>query len=297
MKKILKYFTVIAITLIGAVSCDYEDTNFEKLTNDIDPNATFFAQFTDASKHLQTGIDANGDLVDIETTVAVVLLGTPRSEDTVINFAVDPSSTIDSDMYDLSATSITIPAGKTSGSIDLKTITEQMPAGDVLKLVLNLDAGDHNATAGTQLVYNLERIVFCLLELSDYVGTWTGTDSWGYKTEIVTTLVNGDLYMNGIGFGWFQDWWGEVIVSNTPVKVDINLVTGEFIIDRANQTVPYIESTWSGAPQPAYNILASGKITSTCDQIIDFNYSFDQDGWVFDGTSWGPAFKEIIQIK
>lgn len=295
MKNIIKRFAFIAVSTVLIVSCDWDTDNFEALSNSPDPAATYYVQFKDASKALQTGVDEDGNLVDIETTVLVGLLGLPQAQDLTINFTVDPATTIEDSMYELSSTSVTIPAGSTTGSVTLTTNTELMPVGEVLDFVLNVDAGANTATAGTKLIYTLERINFCLLELSDYVGTWTGVDAWDYTTEVTTSIdADGDMVMNGIGFGWFQDWWGEVIVTNVPVKVDINLITGEFSIDPAKQSVPYIESTWNGAPQPAYNITASGKITSTCDQILEFNYSFIQGGGEFDGTAWGPAFMESL---
>ncbi|OGS70523.1 MAG: hypothetical protein A3F91_10620 [Flavobacteria bacterium RIFCSPLOWO2_12_FULL_35_11] len=294
MKNILKHFILIAVTILGTVSCEYDETSFDLQSDAPDPNATYYIQFKNASKSLQTGVAEDGSLVDISTTVTVGLLGLPRTEATVVNFTIDPATTISPNMYQLSATSITIPAGETTGSISLVTNTELMPVAEVLKFILNVDAGENTATAGTRLEYKLERINFCLLTLSDYVGTWTGTDSWGYPTEVTTSLVGGKLMMNGIGFGWFQDWWGEVIVTNNPVEVDVNLITGDFVINDAKQTVPYLVSTYLGALQPAYKIKASGKITSTCEQIIEFTYSFDQGGY-FNGTAWGPAFKEVIK--
>lgn len=294
MKNILKIITLIVVTLLVTVSCNYDDSNWDALTMEPDANATYYIQFKNASKSLQTGVAADGSLVDIQTTVTAVLLGNPRTENTVVKFTIDPATTISPSMYQLSATSITIPAGSLSGSVTLKTNTILMPVAQVLKFILNVDAGGNTATAGTKLEYKLERINFCLLTLSDYVGTWTGKDSWGYPTEVTTTLVGGKLMMNGIGFGWFQDWWGEIIITNNPVEVDINLITGVFVIDDAKQTSPYLVSTYNGALQPAYKIKASGKITSTCEQIISFNYSFNQGGY-FDGAAWGPAFKEVIK--
>jgi hypothetical protein len=297
MKNILKIITLVVITLFVTASCQNDPTNWEQLTNKTDPNATYYLQFKEASKSLQTGVAADGSLVDIETTVTVALLGLPQSNDVVVNFTIDAGSTINASMYALSASSITIPAGATSGSVNLKTNTALMPTGQVLKLILNIDAGNNAATAGTKLEYDLERINFCLLTLADYVGTWKGTDSLGYPTEVTTAIDgDGDLVMNGIGFGWFQSYWDEVIITNTAVKVDINLITGAFVIDDSKQTSPYITSTYLGAAQPPYNMKASGKITSTCDRIIEFEYSFIQDGAAQDGVAWaGAKFKEIIQ--
>jgi hypothetical protein len=296
MKNILKIITLVIITLFVTASCQNDDSNWDLLTKKADPNATYYLQFKDASQSLQTGVAEDGSLVNIETKITVALLGLPQNNDVVVNFTVDAASTISTAMYELSASSITIPAGSTSASVNLKTNTELMPSGEVLKLILNIDAANNAATAGTKLEYELERITFCLLTLEDYVGSWKGTDSWGYSTEITTSIDNdGDLIMNGIGFGWFQDWWSEVIITNEPVKVDINLITGAFVIDESKQTAPYITSTYNGAIQPDYNMKASGKITSTCDRVIEFEYSFLQGGSEYNGTAWGPQFKEIIQ--
>tara|TARA_R110000796_G_scaffold67449_2_gene154668 strand:- start:97590 stop:98486 length:897 start_codon:yes stop_codon:yes gene_type:complete len=295
MKNIYKNYIALLLTILVAVSCDYDPTNFDALSDSPDPNATYYIQFKDASKSLQTGVNELGELVDIETTITVALLGLPQTQDISIDLAVDPSTNIDPSMYTLSSNSITIPAGSVSGSVNLITNTELMPVGEVLDFVLNVDAGENNATSGTTLNYKLERINFCLLELSDYVGSWTGVDSWGYNTQITTSIDDdGDLVMNGISFGWFQDWWGEVIVTNVPVKVDVNLITGAFSIDASKQVEPYLTSTYNGDPQPAYNITATGKITSTCDQILEFTYAFIQGGSPFNGTAWGPEFKEVI---
>ncbi len=296
MKNIFKYIALFLGAGLVLVSCDYDENNYDSLINEVDLNSTYYVQFKDNSKSLQTGVDESGNLVDIETKIVVALLGPVQSQDVVVNLGLDPSSTIDPSMYELSSNSVTIPAGKTSAFVTLKTNTELMPIAENLSLKLNIDAGEHNATAGTMLSYDLFRIQFCLLELSDYVGTWTGTDSWGYSTEVVTSLNDdGELMMSGIGFGWFQDWWGEVIVTNTPVKVDINLITGDIVIDAANQTVPYVTSTWNGDPQPAYQISGSGKITSTCEQVIELDYSWLQGGSEYTGSAWGPGFKEFIK--
>lgn len=294
MKNLLKIITLVLITLFVSTSCQDDETNWDELTKSSDVNAKYYVQFLDASKTLQSGVNTDGSLKDINTKIKVKLLGLPQSKDIVVNYSVDASSTISANMYELSSNSITIPAGKTVGEIDLKTNTLLMPAGQTLNLVLNIE-GAEKATAGTKLVYKLERINFCLKTLSDYVGTWTGKDSWDYNTQITTSInSDGKLVMNGIGFGWFQDWWGEIIVVNNPVIVDINLVTGEFKIDETKQTSSYLESTYNGAPQDPYKIKATGKITSTCDRKIEFEYSFIQGGSAFNGSAWGPKFKEVI---
>ena len=292
MKNIFKLFLAVSIATFFFVSCD-EEVAFDAITSAPDAGATYYMQFKNASKSLETAVNNDGDLVNIETDIAVALMGMPLSTDLVIPLKVDPSTTISSDMYTLSATSITIPAGQSSGSVILKSVVEKMPIAKHMQLVMTIDAGEHNAAMGTTLNYDMFRIDYCYTVLDELVGnSWKGNDAWDYPTEVVTTLEDGKLVINGIGFGWFQDWWGEVIVTNTPLVMDVNEVTGEFTI--AEQ--PYIESTWNGDPQPAYGLSGSGKIDA-CNKVITLDYVFHQGGGTFDGTAWGPKFKEVIQLQ
>jgi hypothetical protein len=134
------------------------------------------------------------------------------------------------------------------------------------------------------------------LNPSPYVGSWSGQGSWfdsdGYTSEVVTTIdANGDMWINGLTFGWFQDWWGEVIVTSTPVKVTFVGGEGDFVI--AEQ--PYIESTWNGAAQPAYSIKATGKL-SPCSQTMEIYPVLIQGGSDIDGSAWGDVFVENIKL-
>ena len=198
------------------------------MTKSPDPNASYYIQFIDASQSLETGVALDGSLIDIKTTIAVVLMGMPQSQDITVNLVVDPSSTITSDMYTLSGTSITIPAGKTSGSVDLSTIADKMPVGQTLKLVVNIDAGEHNSpnANGTQLNYSLMRIEFCPLVngAADLVGSWSGTDGQGDYTysSIITSIQNGtNIDASGMGVGFINDFWGEDVVAGGTCTITI----------------------------------------------------------------------------
>ena len=81
MKYIIKPFALLAVSALLLVSCDWDENEFEKLSNSPDPTATYYVQFKDASKALQTGVDEEGELVDIETAVTVGLLGLPQAQD------------------------------------------------------------------------------------------------------------------------------------------------------------------------------------------------------------------------
>lgn len=138
------------------------------------------------------------------------------------------------------------------------------------------------------------------LDLSVLVGTWSGPATWydyfGYTSEVVTTIdANGDIYVNGISFQWFQGWWGEVIVSNTPVKVTVtNFCTGAFIIEEQ----PYIVATYNGAPQPAYGLSGSGTLDfSGASPRMTVYPVFHQNGGTFSGPEFGGIpFAEYLTL-
>ncbi len=293
MKNIFKILFTIIISGAFFISCEEVETEFDALTKTPEAGAPYYLQFKTTSQTLETSVDETGELVDITKTITVALLGMPQSSDIVIPITVDPASTIESSMYDLSATSITIPAGKSSGSITLTAYAESMPLEETLNLGLSFDMGANNATASTSIDLELYRIKYCPVVLEELVGAWSGTDSWDNPTQVVTSIDgDGNFIINGIMFGWFTGWWGEVIITNTPLVVDVNLVTGEFTI--AEQ--PYLTSTWNGAPQPAYGLSGSGKI-DPCYKTMTIDYVFHQGGSVYDGTAWGEKFQEVISLN
>ena len=135
------------------------------------------------------------------------------------------------------------------------------------------------------------------VDYSPFVGTWSGNGSWfeifGYTSEVVTTLdADGGLWVNGVAFQWFEGWWGEVIISNTPVKVtSYDPCTGDFVI--AEQ--PYVVTTYLGDEQDPYGMSATGTISA--DGTTTIFATFHQGGGSFNGTSFGgPPFLETITL-
>jgi hypothetical protein len=259
MKNILKILFVFMATGALFFSCENEATNFDALVKAPDANASYYLQFIDAAQSLETGVTVDGDLIEIQTTIAVVLMGSPQAQDITVNLAVDPASTIASDMYTLTATSITIPAGQTSGSVDLTTIAAKMPVGQQLELIINMDAGEHNSPnpVGTKIDYMLKRIEFCPLVngVADLVGSWSGSDA-GY-TSIITTAVNGeDLDVSGMGVGFIEDFWAETPVAGGTFTMT---VYGNGIVDIPRQ---HLFTTLYGGANYDYDIKGSGKWTN-----------------------------------
>ncbi len=283
MKNIIRYVLIFVIGGLVLSSCEETLSNWDAMTNSYDKNnATYYIQFLNATASYETAIDPAGQPTNIETTVGVALLGAPQATDVTVNLVADPSSTLTSDMYTLSSSTITIPAGKTSGSVQMTAIADKMPEDETLKLVLNMDAGGAEASSANQLNYDMLRIKFCpLTDLNELVGAWTGFDSWNYPTEVITFLEGEKFMIDGLGVGWMTDWWGEIVITQTPVEVTMN-PDGTLVIEEQ----PYMTTTWNGDPQPAYSVEGTGK-WDNCKKTLIIDYVFIQGG--------GPLNYEFIE--
>lgn len=276
MKRIIRIVFIMFFGLAFLVSCDKE-TNFADLTNDWKPGGTeYYLQFIDAAQSFETGVTDQGGIIDITAPIAISLLGSPQSSDVIVNLTVNAASTtIEPQMYEMSASSITIPAGQTSGSFTLTAFAEEMPSDEWLDLVLVIDAGDKNAPLGDTLKYKLKRVAFCaLLDDSELAGDWTGSDSWDYPTQVVTWVDGGigDFMINGLNVGWMEDWWGEVITDQVPL-VMILYPNGTLEIEEQY----YISSTWLGVPADPYSLSATGK-WDNCKKEMFIDYVLHQGG-------------------
>lgn len=277
MKNIFKHLTYITLAGVLLVSCDWDPNSFEALSDSPDPNATYYVQFKDASKSLESGVSESGELVDIETTILIGMLGMPQSEAITVSLALDPASTIDESMYELSSTSITIPAGSAGGSVTLTTNTELMPVGETLNFIMNVDAGANTATAGTQLTYELLRIAFCPLEngAADLAGTYSATSDINGYTDAIAAAVDGDnLMISGLGENFIANFWAEAVTSSVPISAEI-AGNGGITIPRQ-----YIYTTeYDGAPYD-YEIAGTGKWTNCDDKptlVIDYDIYYPGD--------------------
>lgn len=279
--KILKYFVILFMGVAILSSC--EKLNEPKLITDSQVGFEF-SSTTVIIDYLATN--------DVTTTVKVMLIGAQQSTPITMDIAVDDTSdAIEGTHFDLGSTTVTIPANSSFGEFTIIGHPSGFTGGGQYKdIVLTVTAATGGAVIAPNFAtFTAEMQSICSFDLNNFVGTWTGTDSWGYDTEVVTTLVGGELYITGIGYGWFQDWWGEVIITSTPLLMTFDAPTATFTI--AEQ--PYLTSTWNGAAQPPYSLSASGTFDA-CSTSLTFNYAFNQAGWVFTGTDWGPAFKETI---
>lgn len=197
MKKIFKYIPFLAIGLT-LVSCDYDESNYDSLFNEVDQSATYYVQFNNAAKLFETSFDPNGAPVNVETTVVVKLLGLPRPDATTVNLTLDASSDITSGMYQLGTSSLVIPAGATSASTTLTIFTNMLPVGEMSSLILNLDAGANTATAGDVLTYNVFRTAPCIPIPGEYKIVMTDSYGDGWQTNSANGGAGIKLEVDGV---------------------------------------------------------------------------------------------------
>lgn len=279
-----KYISLLFVTLLAFTSCEEDLVVFDSETGQT------LAQFSQSSATLAT------PEAGASATVKVLVSTSTETERTIV-VEVDPSSTATADQYALS--NLVIPAGSFEGSFVISSNFNALPEQGSSNLVLNLkDVTNSNNIAIENGVLTVEFFRKCPIVLADFVGTWSGTGQWnsifGYTSEIETSLnTEGELMMNGIGFQWFQGWWGEVIVTNEAVKVDVDLETGVFVIEDQF----YITSTYNGAAQPSYNISATGTFLNPCEKTMEIFPIWNQEGSIYNGENFGgPLFVERVQL-
>lgn len=248
MKKNINKIGVLSLfsCLLLFISCDWDESNYDSLTKELDPNATYYIQFKDASQTLESGFDPSGEIIDIESTITVVLLGTPQAQDISVDLSLDPASTIEASMYEIGTTSLTIPAGETSASTTFKTVTENMVEKELVTFILNIDMGENNATAGTTLNYELTRLAPCrpvpgtyTIEMADSYGDGWQTDD-GNGGNGITIDLDGTII--------------EVGMCNPYVAVDYDCVEGDGATAVATFDIPegiqsakwYFPGDWYG---------------------------------------------------
>jgi len=257
MKKIL--LGIFVFLAAGALipSCDEIETGFDNFTSIPDQSASYYVQFINATKSYETGVAESGALVEVEKPVSVVVMGLPQAEPITVNLSVDPSSTMTPAMYTLSANSITIDAGKTSGSVTFKTKAASMPVGQTVKLVLTISAGDHNSPnpAAVKLTYSVKRIEFCPLAsgVASLAGTYGGSDADYTVSNIIATVSTTKLMVENIGEEFIADFWGEPVVAGGSFLMT---VTGNGLIDIPRQ---FIYTTVYKGVNYDYEIKGSGK--------------------------------------
>ena len=289
---IIKYILIFVIgSLVLSSSCENIESNYDLMTKDYDKNGTtFYIQYLNASQYFETAIDEAGLPEDIVTTVGVKLLGPPQSSDISVQLILDGSSTIPSDAYELSSSSIVIPAGGTSGTVSLTVLADKMTEDETVTLVMNMDAGGAEAASASQLNYDLKRIKFCPLnDLNTMAGNWSGVDDWGNEEKMTTSVDGENLMMIDLGKVWLNDVWGEPTSAMNPVVVTMN-PNGTLVIEEQ----AYCSTTYEGLPYE-YAIVGEGS-WDNCKHTMHIEYDMHNttDGYYLSDYGYAPIIIDLI---
>ena len=246
-----------------------------------------FVSFSSTSLGLVVNKDSSSSIeVELYTTEI-------SSSDRTIGIYVDIDQTTANPASYIIPTSVVIPANTNVGTLNITVADGDLSeSGEVI--VVNFDAVDGLYT-GEELT--LDVALFCPLNLDDFVGSWTGTTSYGYPTQVVTSInADGQLEITGIGVGFMENDWGEVITDMATLVMDVDLETGNFTIPESY----YMSTTYQGAPQAPYYLSAVGNLNACSGQMY-LDYDFIQAGtsyteWLTEGYGY-PPFEETITIE
>ena len=132
-----------------------------------------------------------------------------------------------------------------------------------------------------------------------FAGTWDGTDAVNYPSEVESQLDGATLTITGLGFGWMLDFWGETVLENNFVNMNVNWCEGKLSIPEQD----YIVTLYNGVEYP-YTIVGSGEFDNsgpTPGFIVRYDMiqeGFSTAGWMFDsGNSTTPFFEAFITLQ
>ncbi len=210
---------LMSLVVLLAVGCDGDDTG-------VATYSTTFAQLDDDDP--VTILENSGEIVEI-----LVVLGGPQASDTQIEFDV----TGDATRYLLSPTSLSIPAGQTSGIITVSAVDDDEINGD-LEVVVALSTSSSVAVGlvgqGSGSISKTISIIDDNIPCNDYRITIIA-DQWG--TEVTYDLLdeNGTVLLSG---GPFSDTDSG---TTTEEITDMTLVDGCYTL----RVFDYYGDSWN----------------------------------------------------
>lgn len=286
MKHIIYRLTFILMGLAVLASCEENEIPI------LDVDGQVLAQFGSSSIVLPTPEEGTSEEIE------VIVTNTSSSERT-IEVTVDTSSTATEDQYTIS--NLVIPANSYTGTFTISSNYDALPETGSTELVLNLvGIGNEGDVAVSNGTLEVEMFRKCPIEPSAFVGQWEGPGVWAgfygdYKTEVVTSLnAEGELLIDGLAFQFLEDpnFWGEEILESFPVKMIVNEETGEITIpEQVSVTTDY-----NGFVSD-YTVKGTGRILNACEKTMEiYPILTMEDGYVIDGTAWGPKFVEKIKL-
>ena len=160
------------------------------------------------------------------------------------------------------------------GSANVAKVTWDQSSVDVQAKLFVVETTSGGKTSAPDTL-DITLTAFCpLVDLNDLAGTWTGSDSEGNATQVVTFVDGSNFMINGLNVGWMVGYWGEVIVDQVPLVMKMN-ENGTLEIELQY----YMETTWNDDPQPTYSIAATG-VWDNCIKTMTIDYDLYQGGGV-----------------
>jgi len=233
MKKIFKIISLFIASAIILSACDEKEVLFEQfddvkgelknsvLLSNVPASVNWFSQ-----SYL-------GEELDATVNLKVKMIGQPLDKAITVTIAVAASSEAKLGTHvTLPTTSVTIPAGSFSAAVSVKVLNSGFVAEEKKKLVLEITSPDVAlATASTTATIELYEKTFCALSdgVSELVGSWKG-DDFGYNSQVSITADAGKAVVDGLSFGFMEDWWGETVVDGGSFKMDVDLTNNTVTI-------------------------------------------------------------------
>lgn len=180
---------------------------------------------------------------------------------------------------------VEIPAGQFSTEIFIKPIENILVDGD-LEVLVSLNSSSSKpigiAGEGINSVSKVINIIDndCPIIFEDMVGVYNGKDNWyssvggPLSTKITNTYDGTTFQITGLGFAWLANpaYWGEEVISEGAITVEIDPITGVF-------DIPYTYTAttlYNGAPYDYY-VKGSGKYYS-CSDAFEIEYELFYPG-------------------
>jgi len=292
-------------------ACEEEDRPYKTLTDGVTGGVVLFA--SDSYDFSMYKLGPTGEPDNATFDINIKVLGPPTNTDRTITLGTSDHGVVISgedtivpatdDMYELSTTQVVIKAGTTSQTIQVTLINEKLPLEEVVYFDLAITGGDIDlASNSTTTMVTMYKQNFCpILDVSDIVGAWSGSDAW--YPSLVTTEASGNGFNVNISHlceNFMTDWWGEPYVAGGTAEMVVNTDGTLYIPDQY-----YVTTVWNGDNYDYDIINASGE-WYLCNEFaeITLNYEivYSADGWNI--AAWGysngylpaPYFTAEIQM-
>lgn len=171
--------------------------------------------------------DDEGNHPNYSTKIYVKMFGPPATADVTVNFTIDPNSEAKlGHQFTLSSDKFVIPAGSTSGSIDITLINDSLLLDHETPFTYTLtDAGDY----GIDPLSNSTTVILyknCALDLTKFNGQFLLEESdpdWEpgpVKVETDPDVNNGIIISGYI-------WYGDTDTLKVTINPNTGVITGE----------------------------------------------------------------------